>query len=215
MVESKRFQASDLRLYVINDVKQRDDDVVKKINLAIEGGVTIVQLRAKNFPRNRAISLGNRLHMSTANAHIPLIINDYPDLVQVIGAEGCHVGQKDMSAIEVRRIIGDDKILGVSANTVEEAIRAEKDGADYIGAGPIFPTASKPDADPAIGLDGLSEIVKSVSMPVVAIGGIDYSTISDVMKTGASGVAVISAIMSAEDPKQATQTLLIRSRNNA
>lgn len=208
MNTSKKFQTSDLKLYVITDVMQNDDVVIEKISKAIEGGVTIVQLRAKNFAKDRVIFLGNKLRKLTLQVQVPLIINDYPELVNIIDADGCHVGQKDMAAIEVRKIIGNDKILGVSANTVEEAMKAVQGGADYIGAGPVFPTASKPDADPAIGIEGLSNIVRSVSIPIVAIGGIDLTNASKIMKTGVAGIAVISAIMSEKDPKIAAMKLL-------
>ncbi|MFA6096061.1 MAG: thiamine phosphate synthase [Candidatus Paceibacterota bacterium] len=203
-------------LYVITDRKLAGSrlitDVVRR---AVLGGATIIQLRDKDASDEELIAVGKEL-MKITQGKIPLIINDNIKAAMAIGAQGIHLGQKDMPALKAKEMIGDAMILGVSASSVEEAIRAEKDGADYIGAGPIFPTSTKPDASPAIGLEGLKNIKNAVSIPVVAIGGINMKNAGEVAKI-ADGVAVVSAIMPARDPKRAAEELLkifINVKNN-
>ena len=190
----------DLRLYVIVS----DIDIVKQ---AIQGGAAMIQLREKNAPLDEVITLGRVLHAITMQYGIPLIINDYVDAALAIGAEGAHVGQKDMPAREARQILGEEKILGVSVSNVKEAIKAQADGADYLGVGPIFETHSKKDAGEPIGLERLREIVQAVSIPVVAIGGISTLNAASVINAGASGIAVISAGAGAENPREAAREL--------
>ena len=142
----------------------------------------------------------------TSKYNVPLIINDRIDIALAVDSEGVHIGQDDMPADIARKIIGDDKILGVSAATIEEAKKAEADGADYLGSGAVFPTATKDDAD-SVTKEGLKEIVNSVDIPVVAIGGISIENAESLKDTGIAGFSVVSAIMSAEDPKKASETL--------
>jgi len=153
------------------------------------------------------IVLGKKILELTAG-RVPFIVNDRVNVALAIGADGVHVGQSDMPAVEVRRLIGPDKILGVSVSTAAQAIKAQEDGADYLGVGPVFPTQTKTDADPPIGLSVLAEIRKAVSLPIIAIGGINQSNARKVMQF-ANGIAVIGAVMSAKDPLQATRNLAI------
>lgn len=138
---------------------------------------------------------------------MPLIVNDRVDIALAIDADGVHVGQSDMPCDVTRKLIGQNKILGVSAATVKEAEKAESDGADYIGTGAVFPTATKDDAD-SVTKDELIEIVKSIDIPVVAIGGINLDNACELNGTGIAGLSVVSAIMSSDNPKKSSQELL-------
>lgn len=179
--------------------------LIEVLELVIQGGASVIQLRDKNVPKEDMIILGRELRKITQNKCF-LIVNDNIDVALEIGADGIHVGQKDMSARGVRNLIPSNMILGVSANTVNEALKAEQDGANYIGAGPVFPTISKFDADSPIGLSGLSAIKQAVHIPVIAIGGISLQNAADVAKIS-DGIAIISAVLRAEDPKKATEAL--------
>ena len=143
----------------------------------------------------------------TTKYNVPLIINDRVDVALAIDADGIHVGQSDMPCDVTRKLVGTDKIVGVSAATIEEAKKAEKDGADYIGTGAVFPTSTKDDA-PEITKDDLKEIVESINIPVVAIGGITIDNAHELKNTGIKGLSVVSAIMSSENPKKSSEELL-------
>ena len=197
----------DLSLYLVTD---KSDDVEKFLNTieeAIKGGVTVVQIREKTAETLDFYNLALKVKEITTKYNVPLIINDRVDVALAIDAEGVHVGQSDMPCDVTRKLIGEDKILGVSAATIDEAIKAEKDGADYIGTGAVFPTATKDDA-PSITKQDLKDVVDSINIPVVAIGGITLENASQLKDTGIAGLSVVSAIMSAENPKKASQTLL-------
>ena len=197
----------DLSLYLVTD---KSDDVEKFLNTieeAIKGGVTVVQIREKTAETLDFYNLALKVKEITTKYNVPLIINDRVDVALAIDAEGVHVGQSDMPCDVTRKLIGEDKILGVSAATIDEAKKAEKDGADYIGTGAVFPTATKDDA-PSITKQDLKDVVDSISIPVVAIGGITLENASQLKDTGIAGLSVVSAIMSAENPKKASQTLL-------
>lgn len=198
----------DWSVYVITDRRAaRGRSLVEVVRAAIAGGATVVQLREKEAGTREMIELGQTLHEITRAAGIPLIVNDRVDVALALDAEGVHVGQDDMPALPARRLIGPERILGVSAGTVEEARRAERDGADYLGVGDVFGTPSKPDAGPPIGVEGLAEIVRVVAIPVVAIGGITPENAAAAVQAGAVGVAVISAVLGAEDVEQAARRL--------
>jgi thiamine-phosphate pyrophosphorylase len=198
----------DLSVYVITDRGIAGNrSLTDIVRAAIQGGATIVQLREKDAPDQEMIDIGQQLHPITREAGIPLIVNDRLKVALAIDAEGLHVGQEDVLAEDARRQIGPERILGVSAETVEQAIRAEQAGADYLGVGDVFGTLSKPDVHPPIGLDGLAAIVQAVSIPVVAIGGITLENAGSTVRAGASGVSVISAIMAAPDPQAAAREL--------
>jgi len=178
------------------------------VEAAIAGGISVVQLRDKHESTRDMVELGLRLRKLTENTGVKLLVNDRIDVAMAIDADGVHVGQDDMPAAIARRLIGLDKILGVSAGTVAEARQAEADGADYIGVGAVYGTTSKSDAGEAIGVDGLHNIARSVSIPAVAIGGINAVNAARCMEGLSKGVAVISAIMSADDPASASRQLL-------
>ena len=197
----------DLSLYLVTD---KSDDVEKFLNTieeAIKGGVSVVQIREKTAETLDFYNLALKVKEITTKYNVPLIINDRVDVALAIDADGVHVGQSDMPCDVTRRLIGEDKILGVSAATVDEAKKAEEDGADYIGTGAVFPTATKDDA-PSITKEDLKDVVDSINIPVVAIGGINLENASQLKDTGIAGISVVSAIMSAENPKNASQELL-------
>jgi thiamine-phosphate pyrophosphorylase len=197
----------DLSLYLVTD---NSDDVEKFLNTieeAIKGGTTVVQIREKTADTLDFYNLALKVKEITTKYDVPLIINDRVDIALAIDADGVHVGQSDMPCDVTRRLIGEDKILGVSAATVDEAKKAQKDGADYIGTGAVFPTQTKDDAD-SVTKDELKEIVEAIDIPVVAIGGINLDNASELKGTGIKGLSVVSAIMSSDDPKKSSQELL-------
>ena len=197
----------DLSLYLVTD---NSDDVEKFLNTieeAIKGGVTVVQIREKTADTLDFYNLALKVKEITTKYSVPLIINDRVDVALAIDADGVHVGQSDMPCDVTRRLIGEDKLLGISAATVEEAQKAQKDGADYIGTGAVFPTATKDDA-PSVTKEELKEIVESIDIPVVAIGGINLDNASELTDTGIAGLSVVSAIMSSNNPKKSSEELL-------
>jgi thiamine-phosphate pyrophosphorylase len=197
----------DLSLYLVTDKNDDVEKFLKTIEEAIKGGVSVVQIREKTADTLDFYNLALKVKEITTKYNIPLIINDRVDVALAIGAEGVHVGQSDMPCDVTRALVGHDKIVGVSAATIEEAKKAEKDGADYIGTGAVFPTATKDDA-PKITKKDLKEIVDSINIPVVAIGGITIENASELIDTGISGLSVVSAIMSSDDPKKSSEKLL-------
>ena len=197
----------DLSLYLVTDKSDDVDKFLNTIEEAIKGGVTVVQIREKTAETLDFYNLALKVKEITTRYNVPLIINDRVDVALAIDADGVHVGQSDMPCDVTRRLIGEDKILGVSASTVDEAQKAEKDGADYIGTGAVFPTATKDDA-PSVTKEELKEVVDSIEIPVVAIGGITLENAHELTDTGIAGLSVVSAIMSADNPKKASQELL-------
>ena len=197
----------DYSLYLVTDHRNKtDEEFLNIIEEAIKGGTSIVQLREKTASTKDFYQLALKVKEITTRYDVPLLINDRIDIALAVDSEGVHLGQDDMPADIARKIIGDDKILGVSASTVEEAIKAQIDGADYIGSGAVFPTATKDDAD-SVSKEELKSIVDSIDIPVVAIGGITIENASELKDTGIAGFSVVSAIMSADDPKEASQKL--------
>lgn len=197
----------DLSLYLVTDNSENEEKFLKTIQEAILGGVSVVQIREKTAETLEFYNLALEVKEITAKYNVPLIINDRVDVALAIDADGVHVGQSDMPCDITRKLIGENKILGVSAATIEEAKKAEKDGADYIGTGAIFPTATKDDA-PSVTKKDLSDIANSINIPVVAIGGITIENAKELKDTGIAGLSVVSAIMSAENPKKASEKLL-------
>ena len=197
----------DLSLYLVTD---NSDDVEKFLNTieeAIKGGVSVVQIREKTADTLEFYNLALQVKEITTKYNVPLIINDRVDVALAIDADGVHVGQSDMPCDITRKLIGEDKILGVSAATIEEAKKAERDGADYIGTGAVFPTKTKDDA-PSITKENLKEITESINIPTVAIGGITLENASQLKDTGIAGLSVVSAIMSSDNPKKSSEELL-------
>ena len=197
----------DLSLYLVTD---NSDDVEKFLNTieeAIKGGTTVVQIREKTADTLDFYNLALKVQEITKKYDVPLIINDRVDVAMAIDADGVHVGQSDMPCDVTRKLIGADKILGVSAATIDEAKKAQKDGADYIGTGAVFPTQTKDDA-PKITKNELKEIAESIDIPVVAIGGITLENAHELNDTGIAGLSVVSAIMSSDNPKKSSEELL-------
>ena len=197
----------DYSVYLVTDRRNKtDEEFLNIIEEAIKGGTTIVQLREKTASTKEFYDLALKVKEITSRYDVPLLINDRIDIALAVDSEGVHIGQDDMPAGIAREIIGEDKILGVSASTVEEAKKAEIDSADYIGSGAVFPTATKDDAD-SVSEEELKEIVDSIDIPVVAIGGITVENAHTLKGSGIAGFSVVSAIMSAEDPKEASEKL--------
>ena len=174
---------------------------------ALAGGASVVQLRNKHRPIRELYTLGLELRDLTRAADVPFIVNDRLDLALALNADGVHVGQDDLPAEIVRRVLGPHRILGVSVETVAQAEQAALAGATYLGVGAVYATSTKPDANAPIGLDTLAAIVQATPLPCVAIGGITLENAAAVLQTGVQGVAVVSAIMGAADPQQAARSL--------
>ena len=173
---------------------------------AIEGGATLIQLREKEIPEKEFLDEAFSIKEICASKKIPLIINDNVKIAKETDACGVHIGQSDMELKEARKILGAEKIIGVSCQTVEQALQAEKNGADYLGVGAIFSTSTKADAD-NVSISTLKEICRAVKIPVVAIGGISLQNMSQLKGSGIAGVSVISAIFAQQDIRGATKEL--------
>jgi len=178
------------------------------IEKAVNSGVTLVQLRAKELQTREFLQLARQTAELLKGKSIPLIINDRIDIALACGAEGVHLGQEDIPLPYARKILGKKKQIGISVNTVNEAEEAEKGGADYLGVGPVYYTPSKRDLKAILGPSGLKVIRERVKIPILAIGGINAENATDVMSCGVDGIAVISALMGAEDIAEATKELL-------
>jgi thiamine-phosphate pyrophosphorylase len=197
----------DYKLYLVTDrdvLKGRD--LTKAVEDSILGGATIVQLREKNVTSREFYAIAEKIKAITDKYNVPLIINDRLDIALAVGACGVHIGQSDMPCIIARQVLGKDKIIGVSVHTLEEALEAEKDGADYLGCGAVFSTSTKKDATD-VSYDELKEIKARVKIPVVAIGGINEKNLAQLKYTNIDGVAIVSAILGKENIKEATENL--------
>ena len=183
----------------------------EQVEAALKGGCTCVQLREKELSDAEFFEEAVKIHEICKHYGVPFIVNDNVDIALAMDADGVHVGQSDMEALDVRRKLGPDKIIGVSAQTVEQALLAEKHGADYLGVGAVFPTGSKDDADD-VSYDTLKAICRAVSIPVVAIGGISRDNVHRLSGSGICGVAVISAIYGAADIRRASEDLKAATR---
>ncbi len=197
-----------LTLYAVTDRKWLEDGqtLAGQVEQAILGGVTVVQLREKHASAAEFLALAQEVKQVTDRYQVPLIINDNLEVALAVDAAGIHVGQEDLAAAAVRQKIGDKKIVGVSAQTVEQALAAEQAGADYLGVGAVFPTSSKDDAV-EVDFATLQAICQAVPIPVVAIGGITAQNMTALQGSGIVGVAVISAIFGKPDVKKAAQDL--------
>lgn len=203
-------EPSTWRTYLVTQASIAEDrSTPEVVRAAIEGGIDAVQLREKETNARSRYELGLELRELTAEAGVDLIVNDRVDIAEAINADGVHVGQSDLPVSVARDLLGPEAIVGCSASTVEEARRAEADGADYLGVGSVYGTTSKdvPEAENGIGPERIAEVVKSVSIPVVGIGGITAGNAGPVAEAGAAGVAVISEIAAADDPAAATDAL--------
>lgn len=198
----------DYSLYLVTDPNlSRGRGYHEIVEAAIQGGATIVQYREKNAGTRQMIREAAELQEFCRTLRVPLIVNDRVDIALAVNADGVHVGQDDMPPHLARRLIGPEKILGVSAETPEQATQAIADGADYIGASAVFATPTKQDIGKPIGLEGLAAIARVSTVPVVAIGGINAGNAAEVIRAGALGIAVVSAVVSAEDVRAAAREL--------
>ena len=193
-------QLSRSRLYGILDLGYVEPPRAPEVAEAlVAGGVDLLQLRAKDYPAAEIKKLGEQLGPLMKRHHIPLIINDHAEVARDLGAEGLHLGQDDMSIAEARAIVGADCAIGKSTHSIDQAIRAFYEGADYIGFGPIFATPTKPDYQP-IGLDEIQTVHDAVRLPTFCIGGIKLDNLAKVLEAGARRVVIVSGLLQAKDP---------------
>ena len=198
----------DYSLYLVTDrALSLGRSTVEVVRAAIRGGVSCVQLREKGCSTREFMDEARLLKALLAGTGVPLFINDRLDVALAVGADGVHLGQNDLPIADARRLVGNRMIIGISAESVADAIRAEAEGADYIGASPVFTTPTKTDTAPPLGLDGLRAIRRAVQLPLVAIGGINADNAAQVLRAGADGLAVVSAIVSAPCPRTAAAGL--------
>lgn len=189
----------DYTLYLVTDRRLMSCDTIERsVERAIAGGASVVQLREKDCSSREFYELALRVKRITEPNHVPLIINDRIDICLAADADGIHLGQSDIPCREARRILGADKLIGVSAALTEEALQAQEDGADYLGIGAMFPTATKEDTR-TVSLETLREIRAAVTIPFVVIGGINAQTIPQFYGMGVDGAAVVSAIVAQKD----------------
>lgn len=199
----------ELMLYAVTDRHWLGEETLyDQVKKALDGGATFVQLREKKLDREDFLAEALEIQKLCREYGVPFVINDEVSIAKDIDTDGVHVGQSDMEAMDVRKVLGPDKILGVSAQTLEQAITAEKHGADYLGVGAVFATGSKDDADD-VSRETLKAICEAVSIPVIAIGGITKDNVSELAGSGICGVAVISAIFGQNDIKKATEDLKV------
>jgi thiamine-phosphate pyrophosphorylase len=200
-------------LYVIIDTQAlKERNHVEAAAQAIHGGASVIQLRDKLTSKKELLPVAKQLNDMCAEHKVLFIVNDHLDLAIATGADGLHLGQDDLPVKTARKLLAMDKILGISARTVADALSAEADGADYIAVGSIYPTASKEEAT-VVGLERLRQVKQAVSLPVVAIGGINQDNAAEVMTAGASAVAVISATLQAKDMERAARQLVDAIKN--
>ncbi len=198
----------DFGLYLVTDrVLSGARPLEQIVRESAAGGVTVVQLREKDAGARAFLDEAFALRQAASDLAIPLIINDRVDIAMACRADGVHLGQGDMHCALARRIAGKDMIIGVSVSTVDEALEAEADGADYLGVGPLFATPTKADALPPTGLGVLQTIRQAVRIPLVGIGGINHTNAGDVIRAGADGIAVVSAIIASPNPGAAARAL--------
>ena len=198
----------DYSLYLCTDRRLMTSPTIEaSVESALRGGTTVIQLREKDCSSREFYELGLRVKKITERYNAPLIINDRVDIALAVGAAGVHVGQGDLPCKVVREIVGPDMIVGVSAATLEEAVRAEEDGADYLGVGAMYATATKTDTRP-VSMEELLKIRAAVKIPIVVIGGINKQTLGNFKGTGVDGLAVVSAIVAQPDPEAAARELL-------
>lgn len=197
----------DYTLYLVTDRQLMScDSLTEAVEQAILGGCTMIQLREKELPSLEFYNQAVAVKQVTERYHIPLIINDRIDIAMAVQAAGVHIGQHDLPAATVRKVIGENMLLGVSASSIAEAIQAQQDGADYLGVGAMFPTGTKTDAE-SVSMEELQKIRTAVSLPIVVIGGINKGNAGRFKPMGIDGLAVVSAIIEQSDIKAAAAEL--------
>jgi len=196
------------RLHVLTDTElQSRYTHVGLTTMAIAGGADTIQFRQKSGSTREMIEIAAKIKQLCTASEVTFIVNDRLDVAIASDADGIHLGQNDFPIPLARKILGDNRIIGGSAATLEEAVICVSEGADYIGFGPVFPTGSKSDAGPVSGIDILKAAVQDFPLPIIAIGGVSVNNIPDIMRTGAHGIAVISAVCCQADPEKATRKL--------
>ncbi len=196
------------RLHVLTDtLLQSRFSHVQLAEMAIAGGADTIQFRHKEGSTREMIEMATQMKRACADKNVAFIVNDRIDIAIAAQADGVHLGQDDFPIPLARKLLGNDRMIGGSAATLEEARKCLADGADYVGFGPVFPTGSKGDAGPVTGIEALKMIVEVIPLPIIAIGGVDEGNTAGVMRSGAHGIAVISAVCCRQDPRQATQGL--------
>jgi len=206
-MKSANIDAKSLQLYAVTDSRWlKNITLIQAVEEALQGGITCLQLREKTLPYRELLATAQQLKRLCQQYHVPFIVDDNLDIALACDADGLHIGQEDMPAAQARKLLGPNKILGVSAQTVEQALTACKDGADYLGVGAVFPTGTKNDAI-AVPPHILKAITAAVPIPVVAIGGITADNLTQLNNTGIAGVAVVSAIFAQENIQQAAADL--------
>ena len=208
----------DYSLYLVTDAKlSRGRSQLEIIEAAVQGGVTMVQYREKNTNTRQMVEEALELSKLCRQLSVPFIVNDRVDVALAVDADGVHIGQEDMPASLVRKMIGPGKILGVSVDNIPQARAAIAAGADYVGAGAIFKTPTKTDISPPIGIQGLHKLARICTIPIVAIGGLNANNVEEVILAGAGGIAVVSAIVNADDVESAAHELkvIIENTNGA
>ena len=204
----------DMVLYLVTDrTWLKDKTLPEVVESVLKNKATFIQLREKNLDYEKFKKLATELKGITDQYEIPFVINDNIEIAMEVDADGVHIGQEDLAASKAREILGKDKILGVSVATVEEAIEAEKSGADYLGVGSVFPTNTKLDAT-NVEMKEIKKITKAVNIPVVGIGGINEENIHLLKNSGLDGIAVISAILAQKDIEKATRNLYKLAKDN-
>lgn len=200
--------AADLSLMLVTDAAMMARrGIVETVMAAVDGGVTIVQLRDKTAGDADLIDMARAMRAALAPRGVPLIVNDRPAVARAAGAEGVHIGQADGDPAATRAIVGDDAILGLSVTGVQDMASVDPAVVDYVGLGPVFPTPTKADATPPLGIDRFHTLTVQMAVPVVAIGGLDTTNVAAVIAAGSVGIAVVSAIAAADDPRAAAAGL--------
>lgn len=202
-------RAFDLSVYLVTDrALSGTRGVVETVRQAVAAGAAMVQLRDPQAKTRGLVEAARELAALLRPAGIPFIVNDRVDVAIAAGADGVHLGQSDMSVADARGLIGPDAILGLSITAMADVETSDLSGVDYLGVGPVFVTATKSDAAPAMGLAGLAAVRAASTLPIVAIGGIDWTNAAEVIAIGADGVAIVSAICAAPDAEEATRQLV-------
>lgn len=210
---AERPRSIDYSLYLVTDrALALDRSLVEVVQAAARGGVSCVQLREKHCSSLEFFTLAREVKAVLAPRQIPLIINDRLDVALAVGADGVHLGQQDLPLHAARAIAGSRLIIGISVESVEDALWAEQNGADYLGVSPIYTTPTKLDTAAPLGLEGLRAIRQAVRIPLVGIGGLNRDNAGDLIQAGGDGVAVVSAIVAARDPESAARELLMKIR---
>ena len=204
MLESKK-----LYLVTNSDRFKNETEFLNAVASALKGGVDILQLREKTMSAQKIIELGKKIKLLCAEYNTTFIVNDRVDIAYVLEADGVHLGQDDMDVASARKILGSNAIIGVSTHAPEQAKKAVADGADYIGVGPVFTTPTKPTTK-SVGLEYVNWVSKNIQLPYFAIGGINLENVDEVVKNGAKRIAVVRAIINAENPEHAAEEFLER-----